>query len=372
MFAFAILDRRRQKLILVRDHLGIKPLYYYHHNGRFVFGSEIKAILSSGLYSSDLNWQGFYDYFTYLYIPCPETIFRGILQVPPAHVLQLDLDTDNIEFWRYWQLSELGARLPRGEEEKEILRWLLAHSARRQMIKDVPLGVCVAGGVDSRILTELMAQSSSKPVKTFTIVFRGKNFQFYNEHASARAAAHKFGTVHHEIPVDISAPMEMFNLVEFFDQPFGNPTFYLMYLISKHTRGEVKAALCGTGGDELFAGYPRYRAMGLARSLRWVPQCLPRVIRSGLDLISDNYRTMTLRRARQFLGGLDKDFVRQFVKWTYFFDEAEKKLLLQENGHANDGNSNGFLPSHRIVRQCLDNSSLKDFGNRVLDVDVQT
>src|SRR5262249_3531752 len=123
---------------------------------------------------------------------------------------------------------------------------------------------------------------------------------------------------------------------------------------------------------ELFAGYPRYRAMGLARSLRWVPQSLLRVIQSGLDLISDNYRTMTLRRARQFLGGLDKDFVRQFVKWTYFFDEAEKKLLLQQNGHANDRNSNGFLPSHRIVRQCLNKSSLKDFGNRVLDVDVQT
>src|SRR5262245_11101689 len=179
MFAFAILDRRRQKLILVRDHLGIKPLYYYHHNGRFVFGSEIKAILSSGLYSSDLNWQGFYDYFTYLYIPCPETIFRGIFQVPPAHVLQLDLDTDTVEFWRYWQVSELGDRFPRGdkyyEEEKEILRCLLADSVRRQMISDVPLGVFLSGGVDSPILTGLMAQSSSQPVKTFTIVFRGKN-----------------------------------------------------------------------------------------------------------------------------------------------------------------------------------------------------
>ena len=240
------------------------------------------------------------------------------------------------------------------------------------MISDVPLGVFLSGGVDSPILTGLMAQSSSQPVNTFTIVFQGKDMQFYNESEIARAVAEKFGTVHHEIPVNIGEPTDILDLVESFDQPFGNPTSYLMHLISKQTRAEVKVALCGAGGDELFAGYPRYRAMILARRLKWLPRPLLRAMQRGLNVISDDYRTMMLRRAREFFGGLDQDFVRQFVKWTYFFDEAEKQILIRKNGPAAGNGSNRFLPSDRIVRQYLDSSELKDFGNRVLEVDMQT
>src|SRR5262249_41038945 len=161
-------------------------------------------------------------------------------------------------------------------ETKQELRDLLADSVRRQMVSDVPLGVFLSGGIDSPILTGLMAQASSRPVKTFTVIFQGKDVQSYNEQEAARAVARKFGTEHHEIPVDISNPAEMLNLVEFFDQPFGNPTFYLTYLISRHTRHEVSVALCGAGGDELFAGYPRYRAVGLSRWFRWLPSALLR------------------------------------------------------------------------------------------------
>lgn len=384
MFAFAIYDQRptfnvqRSTLFLARDHLGIKPLYYHHANGRFVFGSEIKAILASGAYSPDLNWQSLYDYFTYLYVPCPHTIFRGIFQIPPAHVLEFDLQTRDVHLWRYWQLEGLDGKSrdkrDRGYdvEAKETLRELLTDSVRRQMISDVPLGVFLSGGVDSPILTGLMAEASSRPVKTFTIVFQGKDFQFYNEQETARAVARKFGTEHHEITVDIADPMEMLNLVEFFDQPFGNPTFYLMYLISKYTRPEVTVALCGAGGDELFAGYPRYQALALARWLRWVPRPLLRGTRRLLNLAADDYRTMTLRRARQFLDGLDEDFARQFVKWTYFLDEERKGILLHPRLQTSVQGSNGFLPSDRIVRQYLADSPLQDFGNRVLHLDVQT
>jgi asparagine synthase (glutamine-hydrolysing) len=194
MFAFAIYDSRppapqrpgSPALLLARDHLGIKPLYYHHANGRFMFGSEIKAILASGIYSPDLNWQGLYDYFTYLYVPCPETIFRGIFQVPPAHALEFDLQTRNLHLWRYWQPdgaeSQPWDKGDRGhyEEAKKVLRELLADSVRRQMISDVPLGVFLSGGVDSPILTGLMAETSSQPIKTFTVIFHGKDQQFYN------------------------------------------------------------------------------------------------------------------------------------------------------------------------------------------------
>ncbi|HEV7861017.1 MAG TPA: asparagine synthase (glutamine-hydrolyzing) [Pyrinomonadaceae bacterium] len=380
MFAFALLDRRRQKLLLARDHFGIKPLYYYQDKGRFVFGSEIKAILTSGIYSPDINWQGLHDYFTYLYVPTPETMFRGIRQVPLAHVLELDLRTNETSLRRFWQPQGANGANGNGagkksslEDDKRELRELLADSVRRQMISDVPLGVFLSGGVDSPVLTGLMAQTSTQPVKTFTIVFQGKNVEFYDERDIARQVARKFSTEHHEIPVDLAEPLEMLNLVDHFDQPFGNPTFYLMYLISKHTRPEATVALCGAGGDELFAGYPRYRAMALARMIRHIPKPLLGGLRRALDYAKDDYRTMTIRRARQFLDGLDDDFARQFVNWTYFLNEGQKRALLRQVEMAGDGvGTVGCLPSERIVRRSLDESRVSDFGNRVLHVDVQT
>src|SRR6185312_301567 len=309
MFAFAILDRRRQKLVLARDHFGIKPLYYFHDKGKLAFGSEIKAILASGIYSPDLNWQSLHDYLTYLYVPCPNTIFKGIMQVPPAHVLELDLKTNEQRLSRYWSLPGKEANgNGKGhdyEEAKSKLRELLSDSVNRQMIADVPLGVFLSGGVDSPILTGLMAQASRQPVKTFTVVFQGKNVDFYNEQDQVRIAAERFSTEHHELPVDISRPVEMLSLIDHFDQPFGNPTFYLMYLISKAARTGVTVALCGAGGDELFAGYPRYQAIGLAKWAHLLPGPARAGLRRLMNVAADDYSSAGLRRARQFIDGLD-------------------------------------------------------------------
>jgi asparagine synthase (glutamine-hydrolysing) len=372
MFAFAILDRKRKKVVLARDHFGIKPLYYYRLQDKFVFASEIKGILASGIYSPDINWQGFYDYFTYLYVPCPQTIFAGIYQLPPAHFLEFDLKSDQIELSRYWSLqprSESNGHAPTYEESKSKLRELLTQSVKRQMISDVPLGVFLSGGVDSPILTGLMAEQTTQPVKTFTVTFSGSDVQIYNEAEQARAVARRFATEHHEIAVDISEPLEMLDLVESFDQPFGNPTFYLMHLISKAARPDVTVALCGAGGDELFAGYPRHRAVGWANSLSWVPGFVFAGAGQALGLLSDNYRTPQLRRARQFVGGRDQDFARQYVNWTYFMTGDEKAKLFNGTVQASK-NGAGYLPSERIVSQFLESGRLD--GNSVLDVDMQT
>ena len=377
MYALAIYDRPRKKLLLARDRMGIKPLYYCHTNGRLIFASEIKAILSSGVYSAEVNWQGVWDYFTYLCVPGPQTVFRGIYQVPPASVLEMDLETQQTRIWPYWEmtahasLARNGSQEERYEEQKEVLKGLLTDSVRRQMISDVPLGLFLSGGVDSPILAGLMAQESSRPVKTYTVVFKGKSFQDYNEESAARAVAKYFGTEHREISVDVTDPMEMLSLIEFFDQPFANPTFYLMYLISKHTRPEATVALCGAGGDELFAGYPRYRAATLARSIP--PLLSPLLARSQglLGLLPNGQYNATLRRARKFLDGLDKDFASQFVKWTYFFDEIEKKSLLSGSKIRADWD-NIPLASDRVARECLLASPVADLGNRMLHLDQQT
>jgi asparagine synthase (glutamine-hydrolysing) len=369
MFALAILDRRKRRLFLARDPIGVKPLYYFRDGARFVFGSEIKAILASGLHSREPNWQGIRDYFTYLYVPTPETAFRDVHQVPPGHLLELDLDSGGLESRRYWRLR---ARESTGsyEEEGRVLRDVLSDSVRRQMISDVPLGVFLSGGIDSPVVTGLMAEASSRPVKTFTIVFRGKGLEAYDEAAIARDVSERFHTEHHEIPVDIGDPLEMLPLVRHFDQPFGNPTFYLMHLISRHTRSEATVALCGAGGDEIFAGYPRYRAISLAERIRWVPGPVLSGLRRILDLPRDDFRSMKLRRAREFLSGLDDDFVREFTSWTYFFDEADKNALLAPR--SNGSGDAAFLRADRILRRHLSESPLREHGNRVLHLDVQT
>jgi asparagine synthase (glutamine-hydrolysing) len=375
IFALAILDRRRKKVVLARDHFGVKPVYYYRAHDKLVFASEIKGILASGIYTPDINWQGFYDYFTYLYVPCPETIFAGIYQIPPAHFLEFDLNSNESTLTRFWTLttsSETNGHSLSYEDSKTKLRRLLTESVKQQMISDVPLGVFLSGGVDSPIITGLMAEQSSQPVKTFTVTFTGKNVELYNEGEQARAVAEKFKTEHQEIPVNISEPLEMLDLVGSFDQPFGNPTFYLMNLISKAARPHVTVALCGAGGDELFAGYPRHRAVGLARSVSWVPDFLFAGAGQALGMFSDSYRTSGLRRARQFVSGRDKDFAKQYVNWTYFLTGAEKARLLTTVARAGAANGGAYLPSERIVRQYLDAGADRDARNSVLDVDVQT
>lgn len=370
MFAFAILDLPNRQLFLARDHIGVKPLYYWSGPGSFVFGSEIKAILASGLYTPEVDWQGVHDYFTYLYTPCPATVFRGIRQLPPAHRLVYDLQAGTLEISRYWQVSRREeierASVP---ELREQLRLLLTDSVKRQLISDVPLGVFLSGGVDSTIVTGL-ARQEGIPLRTFTVVFEGEEFAFYNEQEISRQVSRHLGTVHQELSVAPSDPAAMLNLVEFFDQPFGNPTSYLMYLICGRARKHITVALNGAGGDELYAGYPRYRAARLAHRLRWVPRSLLRAGSGVLDLFHDSYRTMGLRRARKFLEGLDADFPRQFVKWTYFFDEPAKAQLLFPRSH--NGANGSCDSSERCIRLASTRSALWEFENRMLHTDVLT
>lgn len=382
MFAIAIYDSRppapshpnSPNLVLVRDRLGIKPLYYCRPQGAFLFASEIKALLASGMYRSNVNRQAMWDYFTYLYVPCPETMFQGILQFPPAHLMEVDIETREASLKRYWHplASQVNGSVNRSlgsyEEDKSNLRELLADAVRMQMVSDVPLGVFLSGGIDSAIVTGLMAQSSRQPVKSFTVVFRGKGLEFYNEQQAARKVSSRFGTDHRELDVEVPDPMEMLDLVEHFDQPFGNPTFYLMHLISKHTRPEATVALCGAGGDELFGGYPRYRAIRLARLLRWAPSPAIAIARWFLSLPRDDYRAMRLRRARQFFEGLDRDAARQFVKWTYFMDEVRKDSVLTKSPET----GNHILPSDRVVRNYMTERGMDGSANGALLLDLQT
>jgi asparagine synthase (glutamine-hydrolysing) len=363
MFAFAVLDLRRRRLLLARDRLGIKPLYYHRIGRRFVFGSEIKAILASGLYRPELNRQALYDYLTYLYVPCPDSMYLGIQQVPPGHVLELSLDVREPSFRAYWSLEEAVAGAPTAGPED--VREALTAAVRSQMVSDVPLGGFLSGGTDSAIMTALMAEASSEPVRTFTVVFRGAGLRSYDESERARAVAQRLGTRHMEIPVQVD-PAGLVEAMEQFDEPFGNPTAYLMWLISQAARAEVTVALCGAGGDELFAGYPRYRAAALAHRWGWALRVLSPIANRALSLVSDDYKAMRLRRAREFFEGWDPDPVRAFVAWTYFMDDGRKDKLLGAKTIAPPA------PSLRVVAARATSGLIGDDGNRLLAADVDT
>jgi asparagine synthase (glutamine-hydrolysing) len=377
MFACALYDAERERLFLVRDQLGVKPLYYTEANGRLIFGSEIKAILAADGFTPEIDWQAARDFFSFLFVPAPNTIWRGIFQLPPAHWLEYDLRGRRIvRIERYWQPVASGAHTSKqdADELRAELRHLLTDAVTQQMVSDVPLGAFLSGGVDSNIIVGLMAAQTRQPVKTFTVLFEGAGLDYYDERVEARRIADKFGTEHHELPIDLSHPEEMLELVEYFDQPFGNTTFYLTYLLSRYTREHVTVALSGVGGDELFAGYPRYRAVQAARWLRFLPPGMARLGLAALAHWPDSFADRRLHRVRALLAGLDGDEATQYLQWVYYLNEERKTQLLKLQ-------AGGMRPAARVLDEHLRAIPRElphglphrlEAGNRFSLLDVQT
>ena len=262
MFAFALYDERRGKLVMARDRLGKKPLHYALAGNRFLFGSEIKAILAVAPELASVNQEALLQYLYFGYIPDPLTAFLPIQKLLPGHLLEFE--AGQVRVRQYWDLPEYGTRAPRSEEEcLEEMEWRLAEAVRIRLISDVPLGALLSGGTDSSTVVALMARASSKPVKTFSIAFAHDDF---NEARYARIVAERFGTEHHELVVepDILETVETLSLS--LEEPFGDSSMLPTYYVSCMARKHVTVALSGDGGDEIFAGYNRY-AINLRRNV---------------------------------------------------------------------------------------------------------
>lgn len=363
MFAFAILDRRKRELLLARDHIGIKPLLYSQEGDEFTFGSEIKALLAARDRSPGVNWQGVYDYFTYLYVPSPDTAFEAIKQLPPGHTLTYSLDRREYRIERYWKPRRLEevSRAPQQETQAALVS-LLEKSVERELVSDVPLGIFLSGGIDSAVIAGL-AKRAGVNARTFTVDFPSPDLQYYSERDLAASTSRFLATDHHELSVEALDPFQMLALVDHFDQPFGNPTFYLQWLICRKSREQMTVALSGAGGDELFAGYPRYRATQLGRGLHWIPRPLLSLAARSLSLLKDSHRTMRLRRVREFLAGLDTDPVLEFTNWTYYLTGAEKDELLRRGAP--------WQSSERYLRRFYEASEFAG-GNRFLETDIHS
>jgi asparagine synthase (glutamine-hydrolysing) len=254
MFAFALYDERRQKLLMARDRLGKKPLHYALQGQRLLFGSEIKSILAVAPELATVNNEALLQYMYFGYVPDPLTAFTTIQKLPPGHLLEFE--NGKIHIRQYWDLPQYGTHPPRTEEEcLEEMENRLAEAVRIRLVSEVPLGALLSGGTDSSTVVALMARASSSPVKTFAIGFRDQEF---NEAPYARMVAEKFGTDHHELIVEPDVFETVETLTSSLEEPFGDSSMLPTYYVSQMARKHVTVALSGDGGDEIFAGYDRY------------------------------------------------------------------------------------------------------------------
>jgi asparagine synthase (glutamine-hydrolysing) len=286
-YAIALWDADKGELLLARDRIGVKPLYFYRNNGRFIFASEIKAILEHPALTPDIDEKALYHYLTFLTTPAPSTLFRDICKLPAGHLLTVKRD-GSIQLHQYWDALPPQQSIVRSDEEHQnnILR-LLRQSIGKRMMSDVPFGVFLSGGVDSSANVALMSEQMSRPVETFTVGFA--DAEYLNELDSARRIAKEFGTNHHEVIISQKEMQEFLpSLVFHQDEPIADPVCVPLYYVSKLARDSGTIVVqVGEGSDEIFSGYDNYvRHLRIYENFWRHAEQIPRALRRAVSSLS--------------------------------------------------------------------------------------
>jgi asparagine synthase (glutamine-hydrolysing) len=327
MFAFALWDSKRRRLLIARDRFGEKPLYWGVFANTLLFASEPKVLLAHPAVKCSLNLQALRQYLSFDYVPAPLTIYEGVNKLPAAHTLTLE--NGKVETRPYWCLSyKTKEPKPTEAEAAEHLEELLADSVRLRLVSDVPLGVLLSGGVDSSTIAALAVRASSEAVKTFSISFAESSF---DESSYARAVAKFLGTDHHEERLSANLAANLVGEIgSWMDEPFSDPSLVPTYLLSRFTRKHVTVALGGDGGDELFAGYPMYRGHRWAENYARIPSALrSRVVEPLVKLLPVKTKNLSFDyKATRFVSGAKYDRVARHHIWFGSFNPAEQQMLL--------------------------------------------
>ena len=329
MFAFALWDGRKKRLLLVRDRIGIKPLYYaLLEDETLVFGSELKSLIVHPRLSRRLDLKALDLFLTLEYIPAPHSILQGVRKLPAGHLLIYD--HGRLDLKKYWDIEEGGGRAsadaerPRSPEEAaDRLYGLLKESVKLRLISDVPLGAFLSGGIDSSCIVGLMRELGASPLKTFSIGFEDRS---YDELDYARRVARKFSTDHQEFIIRPRALDLTEKLVRHLDEPFGDFSMFPTFLVSQMAREEVKVVLSGDGGDEIFGGYEHYQAQALAakpayRAAGWA---LGPFLRR---LPPSPKKKGWWNKLRRFVQGLDQPAAARHLRWMMFLSPGQKRRL---------------------------------------------
>ena len=325
MFAFVLWDSRQRRLVLARDRLGQKPMRYAWHDGKLLFGSEIKALLAWPGMARHADLNAIHHYLAFRAVPAPHTAFQGIHHLEPAHYMVVEADGGS-RTERYWSLPEPGAARPRlaAELAEEIIS-RFDEAVRLRLVADVPLGAFLSGGVDSALVVAAMARASGQPVKTFTIGFKDRGF---DERAPARALAQRYGTDHQEFVVEPQAVDILPKLVWHYGEPFADASAIPTWYVAEITRRHVTVALNGDGGDEGFLGYPRYSGCRLGTLTDALPgpaRRLMGLLGRALPVETNGWRG--LRYARRFLVDAALPAARRYARWVTLFDDKSKAGL---------------------------------------------
>ncbi|HZS24496.1 MAG TPA: asparagine synthase (glutamine-hydrolyzing) [Gaiellaceae bacterium] len=344
MFAVALWDARARRLVLARDRFGIKPLYYSVAGGTLAFASELKALLELPDVSRELDPDALEAYFDGGYVPAPLTIFRDARKLGQGELLLWDEGSPVPTVERYARPLPEPPRSESDEELAEELRRLLRDAVRAHLLSDVPVGVLLSGGVDSSALTALASELADEPVHTFSIGFEERS---YDELGKARLVAQRFGTEHHELRLQPDIVDLFPAVVESFDEPFADDAAIPTYLVSQLAAADVKVALAGEGGDELFGGYDVYTAHALARVAAPAAPLLARVPSA---------------RAQRFARGAALPALERHLVWKRMFTPEARADLLRVRGDDPLGR----------YRSRWDESAHADDLARVFDLDVGT
>ncbi|HEU4393481.1 MAG TPA: asparagine synthase (glutamine-hydrolyzing) [Solirubrobacterales bacterium] len=331
MFAIALWDGREERLLLARDRFGIKPLYYRFRDGGLSFASELKAMLELPGFSRAIDPQALSAYLAFNSVPAPLTIFSEARKLPPGHLLAWR--RGEIALDRYARPAPVAADRVRTEPAAELateLRGVMRDSVRAHLVADVPVGVLLSGGVDSGAITALAAAESADPVKTFSIGFEESGF---DELSRARLVAERFGTDHHELVLRPDAVEMLPKLVDSFDEPFGDSSALPTYLVSELAAGEVKVALSGEGGDELFGGYYTYVADLLAPRLGRLAALASPLIEA---LPSSDARVGFDYKAKRFARAAKLPPLERHHGWKEIFSAEQQQALLGGRVTASD------------------------------------
>ena len=363
MFGFALWDARRRRLLIGRDRLGIKPIYVYRDGRRLAFASEAKALLALGI-APRMDETALHGYLSLGYVPGPSSIFQGIEKLPPATLLAVE--DGRVQMRRYWRMPE---RIEEGVPEEdwiERIRLRLDQAVRMQMVSDVPIGAFLSGGLDSSTVVGLMARHSDRPIKTYSIGFKGASAeQYYNELPYARRVAELFDTEHHEILVRPDTAALLPRLLWHMDEPVADSAFITTFLVSEFARRDVTVILSGVGGDELFGGYRRYLGDHYQAYYERLPLWMRRAAASaGKRLPSDRHSSLLnlSRLAKGFLESAELPFEARYRAYLEVFPSPEARaLLLRKPAVTRDA-----------IGEAFGKARSRDGLSRMLAVDAET
>lgn len=344
MFAFALWDRKRQRLFVARDRLGKKPLVYWHRDGALSFASELRALLQDPEVPRNVDHVALDAYVAYRWVPAPLTAFKAIRKLPPGSYMTFE--QGKLDIQRYWSLDFGSKRTDlEGPALNEEIRDQIRSATRRRMIADVPLGAFLSGGVDSSAVVAAMAEASSEPVKTFSIGFTSEE---YDELPRARLIADRFSTDHHEFVVEPHAIEMLPKIVAHYGEPFADASAVPSFYVAEMARRHVTVALNGDGGDESFAGYTRYVSnLALARA-----DALPRLLRQAaghlLEAVPASGRIDSTRsRLRRMGTGLQLDAANRYVAYMTRLNGLDRAQLYTDDYRAlvGDSDPDAFMTS---------------------------